>query len=238
MKKQTCSFKKTQMLYLKTALIRTPFEGWTESMLGKVDQELGFEQNSWKTYFPEGALEVIDFWFNQLNEVLLKKIEKKEFENWRIRDKVHWSVQTGIKQIGEHKEAFRRARIRILFPDAGGMVRVCQSNWKIADTIWRGLKDLSTDLNYTSKRLILSIVYHTTVQVWLTTHDEEQAWAFLDRRIDNVMQFEKFKAGYKKKKTEIKPDFGAYTPPSKNKLHKLARLRYQPVRTLLNKRFI
>jgi ubiquinone biosynthesis protein COQ9 len=58
------------------------------------------------------------------------------------------------------------------------------------------LGDTSDDVNWYSKRAILSGVYGATLLFWLgdDSPDQSATWAFLDRRIDNVMQFEKFKS--------------------------------------------
>jgi ubiquinone biosynthesis protein COQ9 len=59
------------------------------------------------------------------------------------------------------------------------------------------LGDSSRDLNWYTKRATLSAVYAATVLFWLgdTSEGDADTWAFLDRRIDNVMQIEKAKAG-------------------------------------------
>ena len=70
--------------------------------------------------------------------------------------------------------------------------------WGTADAIWVALGDTSTDVNWYSKRATLSAVYAATVLYWLgdDSPDHEATWAFLDRRIANVMAFEKAKASF------------------------------------------
>ena len=65
-----------------------------------------------------------------------------------------------------------------------------------ADAIWDGLGDTSDDVAWWTKRASLSAVYGATVLYWLGDQSDGKAdtWAFLDRRIDNVMGFEKLKA--------------------------------------------
>jgi ubiquinone biosynthesis protein COQ9 len=68
--------------------------------------------------------------------------------------------------------------------------------WGTADAIWMALGDRSDDINFYSKRAILSGVYASTVLYWLgdASPGQSATWEFLDRRIENVMQFEKIKA--------------------------------------------
>ena len=68
--------------------------------------------------------------------------------------------------------------------------------WQSADIMWRLAGDTATDYNHYTKRAILSSLYSATLLVWLDDESEDKAEtrAFLDRRIENVMQFEKAKA--------------------------------------------
>ena len=65
--------------------------------------------------------------------------------------------------------------------------------------IWSGIGDTSEDINWYSKRATLSGVYGATVLYWLGDESETNAdtWAFLDRRIGNVMQIEKAKGQFR-----------------------------------------
>jgi ubiquinone biosynthesis protein COQ9 len=72
--------------------------------------------------------------------------------------------------------------------------------WGTADRIWTGLGDGSRDINWYTKRATLAGVYSSTVLYWLgdDSLDNQATWAFLDRRIDDVMQIEKVKAQVRK----------------------------------------
>ena len=72
--------------------------------------------------------------------------------------------------------------------------------WETADTIWTGIGDSSDDVNWWTKRATLSSVWGAVVLYWLGDLSEGRAdtRAFIDRRIDDVMRFEKFKAGARK----------------------------------------
>ena len=62
--------------------------------------------------------------------------------------------------------------------------------------MWRIAGDTATDLNHYTKRLTLSAVYGSTLVIWLDDESdgESATKAFLGRRIDGVMRFEKLKA--------------------------------------------
>ena len=85
--------------------------------------------------------------------------------------------------------------------------------WESADHLWRWAGDTATDWNHYSKRTILSgILIPALTMRWFD--GREAAEAFVDRRIDNVMTFEKWKAG---------KDFDA---PFRKMTDALSRMRY------------
>ena len=82
------------------------------------------------------------------------------------------------------------------YKGAFGEEQAARLLWRTADHIWRALGDTSTDENFYSKRAILSGVLASTYARWFSDDSPDNAatWAFLDARIENVMQFEKAKA--------------------------------------------
>jgi ubiquinone biosynthesis protein COQ9 len=65
--------------------------------------------------------------------------------------------------------------------------------------MWRLAGDTATDYNHYTKRLTLSGVYTTTLLAWLDDDSEgfAETGAFLDRRLADVMKFEKWKAEWR-----------------------------------------
>jgi ubiquinone biosynthesis protein COQ9 len=141
------------------------------------------------------------------------------FARLKIREKVAFALRARIDALRPHKEAARRAAATLALPVYGTLG--ARLVWATADVVWRGLHDKSTDFNYYSKRAILSAVWTSTFARWLADESSGEAAtnAFLDRRIDNVMQLEKLKA----RARELGLD------PAKP-LSTLARLRYPRAR--------
>ena len=65
--------------------------------------------------------------------------------------------------------------------------------WASADALWRWAGDRSTDANHYSKRAILAEILIGALSVRLAD-GEAAAQAYLDRRIEAVMAFERLKA--------------------------------------------
>lgn len=181
------------------ALLRdAAFDGWNETTLAKAAKSAGLPEGGSALYFPGGVIDAIEFWSDQMDAAAREKIEALDLEAMRVRDKVTQAVIIRLSQIGRREEAARRAQARLSLPD--GLATGAKLTWNAADMIWRAIGDTSTDANFYSKRTVLSAVLASTGPVWLSdAHpDKADAKRFLDRRIENVMQFEKLKARVRK----------------------------------------
>ncbi len=190
---------------LEAALVHIPFDGWSSRALKLAVSGAGLPEGSEELYFPAGPLELIEFWNEQCDAAMQTKLAALDLGSMRIRDKVTAGVLARLYAIGPHEEAARRAVARTALPD--GLTLSPKILWTASDRIWRAIGDKSTDFNYYTKRTTLSAVISTSLAAWLSDEDpqKDKARAFLDARIENVMQFEKakFKA---KKRIESLPD--------------------------------
>lgn len=174
-------------------------------MLRQAVKDANLPEGSDELYFPGGPLDVIDFWSSECDRQVEHDLTELDLSKMRIRDKVTAGVLARFYALGPHEEAAKRAVARTALPD--GLTLSPKILWSAADTIWRAIGDTSTDFNFYTKRTTLSAVISTSLAAWLAdeTPEKEKARAFLDARIENVMQFEKakFKA---KKNLEKMPD--------------------------------
>lgn len=167
-------------------------------MLAKAVRKADLPDGAAELYFPGGVIDVIEFWSESMDDRARAKIEAQDLDAMRIRDRVTESVILRLSEIGPHEEAARRAQARLSLPD--GVGTGAKLTWNAADMIWKAIGDTSEDINYYTKRTILSAVLASTAPVWLSDRlpDKPDARRFLDRRINNVMQFEKVKAQVRK----------------------------------------
>ena len=181
-------------LILQAVLQDVAFEGWTDVMVQRAAVRAGLPDGAGRLYFPDGPVEIIRYWSEQMDASAREEIEGLDLESLKIRERVTQGVILRLQQIGRHEEAARRAQARLSLPD--GLSTGAAVMWSAADMIWRAIGDTSTDGNFYSKRAVLSGVLASTAPVWLNDAlpNKPDARAFLDRRIENVMQFEKVKA--------------------------------------------
>ena len=168
---------------LDRALVIAAFDGWTRNTLRDAAAQAQLPKGSDALYFPDGPLELIGFWAEELNTHTEHTLKGLDLSVMKIRDKVTAGITARLEAIGGHEAAARRAAARLALPDALGQGPA--QIWAAADTIWRAIGDVSTDANYYSKRAILSGVISSSLVAWLadSTADKLEARAFIDARI-------------------------------------------------------
>lgn len=184
---------------LKAALKHVPFDGFTDSVLERSGKEAGASRDDLARLFPEGPIDLVEAFSDWADEEMEAALAKKKLASMKIRDRIKAAVWARIEALRNDKEAARRAGAFLtLPPHAATGVRLL---YRTVDRMWRAVGDTSTDFNFYTKRAILAGVYSSTLMRWFTdqSEDEAETKAFLDARIENVMQFEKFKAQVKER---------------------------------------
>ncbi len=191
---------------LDEALKSAPFEGWTEALLTHASEAAGENPLAWKRAFPGGVTDVLQFFSAEADTEMLKAVDTKALEKMKIRERIAWLVRTRLEQQLPHREAIRRAVAASAMPTH--YPYTLKSLHATVDTMWIAAGDTSTDFNWYTKRFLLAKVYGATLMVWLRDDSEgqEETWAFLDRRIQNVMSLGKT-IGQIKGKMEEAGDF-------------------------------
>ena len=171
--------------------------GWTDAAFEAAAEEAGLTAGEASLACPRGAGDLFDAFADRADRAMLAALDELDLGAMRYSQRVKAAVQVRLQAQAPYKQA-ARAMTRALArptraPEAARLV------WRTADRIWRALGDTSTDGNFYSKRAILSGVLASTYARWFSDEgaQHEDTWAFLDARIENVMQFEKFKARLK-----------------------------------------
>jgi len=191
---QIDGFELARIKILPAMLGRAPFEGWTAAVLRAAARDADIDDSTEKAAFPRGVRDVLRYWSQMADAEMCAAMTAPEFVSLKIREKVAYAVRARIDALRPHREAARRAAALLALPPYG--LLGARLAWDTADAIWRGLGDKSADFNFYSKRGILTGVWTSTFARWLADDSEDEAAtnAFLDARIENVMQIEKAKA--------------------------------------------
>jgi len=185
-------YETTKEALLDAALMHVPFDGWSEATFKAAARDADVELAMARAVCPRGAVDLALAYHARGDKMMVERMKSEQLPD-RFRDKIAAAVRFRIEAVSD-KEAVRRGTTLFALPQhaADGAKAI----WGTADKIWDTLGDTSDDVNWYTKRATLSGVYSATVLYWLgdDSTDNQATWAFLDRRIDDVMQIEKVKA--------------------------------------------
>lgn len=170
------------------------FDGWSDVALVRAAQAEGVDPDIARLAFPGGAVDMIDAWFAAIDAAMLAALPPEKLATMKIREKITALVEARLALLAPNREALRRALAMLAMPTH--LLHAARLGWRAADLMWHAAGDTATDYNHYSKRTILAGVYGATVTVLLDDQSAGHAdtSAFLARRIEGIMRFEKTKA--------------------------------------------
>ncbi|PXW72476.1 ubiquinone biosynthesis protein COQ9 [Loktanella sp. PT4BL] len=178
---------------LDAALPHVAFDGWSPETFAAATRDAGVDPAVAEALCPRGAVDLAIAYHKRGDAAMIAALKAADLGDMRFRDKVAHAIRLRL-QVIDDKEAVRRGTTLFALPHmaADGAKLV----WGTADAIWNALGDTSRDANWYTKRMTLSAVYSAVILFWLgdDSLNMQATDDFIDRRIDNVMQFEKFKA--------------------------------------------
>ena len=194
------------------------FDGWGEAALGMAADAADVDRGIAALAFPGGAVDMIDAWFAWVDARMADALPLETLATIKVRERITELVEARLAAVAADRESLRRALAVLAMPQ--NLARAARLGWRTVDLIWRQAGDTATDYNHYTKRAILLGVYGATVTVFLD--DDSEGWAdtraFLARRIEGIMRFEKTKAGFIKR-AEHRPSLSRF----------IGRLRYPVV---------
>jgi len=169
------------------------FDGWSDAAVHAAADEAGVDRDVAKLAFKDNAIDMIDAWIDSIDIELAHRLPAEKLAAMKIRDRITALLATRLEIMAPDRESLRRAMAIMAMPQ--NLVRSAKIGWRSADRMWRLAGDTASDFNHYTKRMTLSAVYASTLSVFVNDDSDNfaDARAFLDRRIDNVMQFEKVK---------------------------------------------
>jgi ubiquinone biosynthesis protein COQ9 len=192
------------------------FDGWTRSAIDSAAAQLGVDPVQARLAMPKTQAAMVDLYIQEVDRALEAWFTPERMKGMKIREKIRSLIWHRLETMGPAREAVRRGLAILAMPQ--NLPLALRISWRSADLMWRLAGDTSTDFNHYTKRMTLGAVYGSTLLAWLD--DQSEGWAdtaaFLDRRIDDVMRFEKLKADWR----------GSSEHLSLSRF--LARLRYPP----------
>ena len=173
------------------------FDGWGRAAVDSAADQLGINRAQARLAFPKSRGAMVDTYVQGVDREMERRLPPKKLAGMKIREKIRSLVWIRLEIMGPAREAVRSGLSILAMPQ--NVPLGLRIGWRSADLMWRLAGDTSTDFNHYTKRMTLGAVYGSTLLAWLD--DDSDGWsetaAFLDRRIDDVMQFEKWKAQWR-----------------------------------------
>lgn len=173
------------------------FDGWRPQAVAMAAQEKGVDVDIAQLAFADGAMGMIDAWFASIDAAMLDALPVEHLSTLSIRRRIIALVEARLARVAPDRDALRRALAVLAMPN--NVVQAGKLGWRAADAMWRAAGDTATDLNHYTKRMTLSAVYASTLLVFVNDDSDDHAdsRAFLARRVEDVMRFEKAKTKFR-----------------------------------------
>jgi ubiquinone biosynthesis protein COQ9 len=170
------------------------FDGWSRAAVEAAASETGVDPALAAYAFSGGAMAMIGAWTRCVDAAMARAEPAEALATLPVRTRIRRLVLARLDAVADQEEALRRALAVMAMPqNAAAALRL---GWHSADAMWRLAGDTSADFNHYTKRTILGGVYAATLAVFVDDESEGKAEtrAFLDRRIESIMRFEKAKS--------------------------------------------
>ena len=173
---------------LVAALAHVAFDGWTRRTLKAGVKDAGMSPDMALRAFASGIPDLVDHWADWADRRMLDDLAAQDLAAMRIRDRITAAVKARLQVMDPHPEAARRLFAYLALPP--NVPLAARLTWRTVDVMWYAAGDDASDFNYYTKRGLLASVYTTTALYWLadTSDGHADTWAYLDRRIADVMK--------------------------------------------------
>ncbi|MEQ9345513.1 MAG: COQ9 family protein [Thalassospira sp.] len=181
---------------VEAALEHVPFDGWTKQSLLAGAEDLDLAPGEVDRLLPDGIRQAIITYVELIDRKMVAALDEKGLDDMKIRQRIATAVKTRLDLVEDQKDAVRAALANLALPQ--NVALGLKLTHGTVDKMWVAAGDTSTDHNWYTKRMLLAGVYGSTLAFWLDDKSDGHAdsWAFLDRRISNVLQIPKITAKF------------------------------------------
>ena len=184
----------TEQRVLDAAIPLAGEVGWNRGLVERAGRRAGMTVAESELLLPHGARDLAALFSHRHDAQALEALSAVDPAALKIRERVARGVDARLDAAFADEDALRRWAGFLAVPT--NLPLALRLVWKSADELWRWAGDTATDENHYSKRAILSGILISTLAQRLTG-GRAAADVELAARIDNVMAFEKWKAGRK-----------------------------------------
>lgn len=174
--------------------VNAGFDGWSSAALDMAADHAGVDRDVAALAFDDGPAQMITAWFASVDQAMHARFTHEQLAAMKMRERITALVEARLTCLAPHREALRRAQAVLAMP--ANVALATRLGWHVADVMWRAAGDAAVDYNHYTKRATLGAVYGATLLTFVNDESEDFAdtRAFLARRIEGIMRFEKAKA--------------------------------------------
>jgi ubiquinone biosynthesis protein COQ9 len=175
---------------LDEAIRLAPVLRWNDGLLKAAARGAGLRDADAMLLTPNGAKDLAALLFRRHDQAALSALARLDASAMKVRARIQAAVSARIEAAMADEAATKSAAAFLIAHPA----LAASLGWATADGLWRWAGDTATDENHYSKRVILGAVLLSTLAARLAG-GKAAGEAHLAARIDNVMAFERWKAG-------------------------------------------
>ncbi|WP_374470814.1 COQ9 family protein [Phenylobacterium sp.] len=176
---------------LEQAIRLAPKFGWTWRMAKAAGRACGFSEGETELLVPHGPADLAALFSRRHDARAMVALRDVDPDALKIRERIRRAVEARLDAAAADESATRRWAGWLALPPnlhLGGKLA-----WESADVLWRWAGDVATDENHYSKRAILAGILSSALAIRMA-QGRAAALVYVDRRIEDVMRFEKWKA--------------------------------------------
>lgn len=176
---------------IDATLSHVPFDGWGDKALIAGGADLGMEPDAARRAFPGGTLDLIRYHAARADRHMSETASALDLSSLGVRQRIAAILRVRFEANASAREAIRAAMGVLSLPP--NLPIALALLYRTVDAAWWAAGDDSTDFSFYTKRLLLAGVYMATLNFWLNDRSEDcaETWAFLDRRLADVMYLQR-----------------------------------------------
>jgi ubiquinone biosynthesis protein COQ9 len=181
----------TEQALLDEALKIAPVHGFTRRTAKLAGKAIGMSPGETELLLPHGPADLAALLSRRHDQRALAALADVHPSNLKIRERIRRAVEARLDAAAQDEPATRRWMGHLALPQ--NLALAAKLAWESADVLWRWAGDVATDENHYSKRAILGGILSSAMAIRMAS-GRKAALEFVDRRIEDVMAYEKWKA--------------------------------------------
>ena len=194
-KNQNNYLLKKRLKILNFAKIFLSENSFTQNSLENISKKYGLDINETELLFPEGNNDLIKFALEQLNSELEEYCRKIDLIRLPTHKRIKKVLLSKVALMNKNKLFYRSIFLNLLIPKKN--FSLSSQLYNSVDQIWFIAGDSSTDFNFYTKRLILSIIYSRVMLFFFNNNNQEELENILDESLQRVSKIPEIKSKLK-----------------------------------------